>query len=248
MREFTPSDAPNSSAWLTRASDTSTAKERTPIALATWMADRPTGPMPNTASVSRPLSSSRSSAAIGGAHAARHCGARGEADVGGKMDQRAGRYLHVVGMTPVRGVAEHGGAFVAHLDPAGPALIAIAATLVVIHHHAIALAERPRVHVLADLRDHAARLVAGDDRRIGRQAVLGEEGGAAVAEGRAALAPVMVQVAAAETRRLHFEHDLVVAGDGIVEAHELELAMPGENDALHGDPPRAISRARCSSP
>lgn len=63
--------------------------------------------------------------------------------------------------------------------------------------------------------------------------MLRQEFGALASTRRTTLAPVMAKVAPAETGRLHFECDLVVARDRITEAHELKLAMPSEYHATH---------------
>src|SRR6266446_9427396 len=61
-RGLTVSQAPNSFARSSRSGLTSRAMTRAPIAAASWVADRPTGPWPNNAIVSLPESFSRRSA------------------------------------------------------------------------------------------------------------------------------------------------------------------------------------------
>jgi hypothetical protein len=63
--------------------------------------------------------------------------------------------------------------------------------------------------------------------------MLGPELFALASDGRAAFAPVVMKIAAAKPGCLHFQDDFIVAGNRIVEAHQLELAMPAENDATH---------------
>jgi hypothetical protein len=61
-RELTTASAPNCFARASRSAAMSTAMTRAPIAAPSMVAERPTGPCPNTARVSRPETSMRLSA------------------------------------------------------------------------------------------------------------------------------------------------------------------------------------------
>src|SRR5436305_14670781 len=87
--------------------------------------------------------------------------------------------------------------FLAQLRPAGPAVIADGAALVVVHHYALADLRLLVADPGTDRGDDAARLVPGDDRFGG--------GGKPAGIAARFRPPVLVQVAAAHPGRLHFD-------------------------------------------
>src|SRR5271165_4524181 len=117
--------------------------------------------------------------------------------------------------------------FLAQLRPAGSAVLAHRAALVMVHHDALA---DPR-HLLADLGadrcDDAAGLVAADDRvRVDRQAAdrLAARFGAAI----------LMQIAAAHPRGLHLDDDLSRAWRRVRKLHELDFSVARKDYAAHG--------------
>src|SRR2546425_12706859 len=95
-------------------------------------------------------------------------------------------------------------------------MLAAAASLVVVIHHALADAGLTRRHAGADGGDDAAGLMPGD-----HHAPLDAPGHLAGREGGA----VGVQIAAAHARRLDLEDDLARAWRGVGELPELQLAV-----------------------
>ena len=103
--------------------------------------------------------------AVGGPGAARDRRALLERDGVRHGHQREGRHLHEGRMGAVAGHAVDGDAVAAELRPAGAAVLAPAAALVVMVHHAAA--DQRRIDAGADGVHDAARLVAADDGRAG---------------------------------------------------------------------------------
>ena len=114
---------------------------------------------------------------------------------------------------------------------------ASATALVVVIHHA--LADERGIDAGADGGNHAARLVAGDDRAAGAEA----EGGRGVAR-----RSIRMQVAAAHPGGFHLEDDFAGAGRGVGELLDLELAIAEEDDAAHGSllGGSTLSRSACT--
>ncbi len=165
--------------------------------------------------------------AIGGARSARDRRTGGERQLVGQRHQRVGRHLQILRVPAMRvGAVDLHRDLLAKLLPAGAAMIALRAALVVVHHHPLADACLLRIHARADGEDHTARLVPGD-HRIG---VLRKPGGGALAAFRTT---VLVQVAAAHARGFHFDNHLVGARGGIGKFHQFELAFSGEHHAAH---------------
>src|ERR1700733_11946836 len=165
--------------------------------------------------------------------AVRRAGATGDRCTGGEADlvrqrhQRIGRHPQIPRVATVRVAAvdlhRH---FLAELLPAGAALVALRAALVVMHHHALADPRFLLRHAGTDRGHYAARFVAGN-HRIG---VLWEAGRLA----RLAFRPtVLVQVAAAHAGRLHLDYDFLRAGCGVGELHHLQFTTTGEHDTTH---------------
>src|SRR5437660_126929 len=123
----------------------------------------------------------------------------------------------------------------AQLRPARAAVVAHGATLVMVHHDALADLRLGGADPGADRGDDAAGLVPGDHRLSRR----GQP-----ADRLAALRPaVLVQVAAAHARGLHLDDDLALARRRIGEFHHFELAFAGKDNPAHrsllsADPPR----------
>ncbi len=113
----------------------------------------------------------------------------------------------------------------AELLPAGTAVDALGAALVVMHHHARADPRLAFGHAGADRGDDPAGLMAGD----GRIGIDGEPDAAAAV----ARPAVLMQVGAAHARCLHLDHHLAGAGRGVGKFHERELTVAGEHDAAH---------------
>src|SRR5205807_1368285 len=126
----------------------------------------------------------------------------------------------------------------AHLRPARAAVLAVAATVVMVIHHALAdpgfLASDGDSHC----RNDAAGLVTGD--HAGRPLDAARDDSARIGRGA-----VVVQVAAAHARGLDLEDHVARAGCRIGELSELQLAISEKHDAFHGPPPvRGVRRAR----
>src|SRR5579871_2399291 len=97
----------------------------------------------------------------------------------------------------------------AELLPAGAAVIALGAALIMMHHDTLADPRFPRSDRGTD-RDHdAAGLVPRDHRPVTHRN--------AAALGLIGRAAVLVQIAAAHARGLHFDHDIVGLGGRIGE-------------------------------
>src|SRR5437764_10771512 len=113
----------------------------------------------------------------------------------------------------------------AELRPARAAVVAHGAALVMVHHDALADLRLRLADPGADRRDDAAGLVPGDDR-LGRRRES--------ADCRAALwPPVLVQIAAAHARGLHFDDDLALARRRVGKVHQLELAFALKYNPAH---------------
>src|SRR3982074_2416943 len=113
----------------------------------------------------------------------------------------------------------------AELLPAGAAVVALGAALIMMHHHALADPRFLRIDGRAD-RDHdAAGSVPGDhgtvpDRNAARlRPALG--------------AAVLMQVAAAHAGRLHLDHHVMGVRRGIGELHQFQSALTREYYAAH---------------
>ncbi len=117
----------------------------------------------------------------------------------------------------------------AELLPAGAAVVALRAALIMVHHHA-----------LADMRflgadrgacgDHdPAGFVAGDDGAVAHRN--------AARLGLAFRAAVLMQIAAAHAGRLHFDDDVVSIGGGVFELHQFQFAFAVKDNAAHRLPP-----------
>jgi hypothetical protein len=166
--------------------------------------------------------------AIGGAGAARDRRARREAQALMQRHHRVGRHLQVPGMPAVRIVAidlhRH---LLAELLPAGAAMAALGAALIVMHHHAVAdpgfrgTDARPCRH------DDAAGLVPGNDG-------IGARRYAGACPGQVLRAAVLVQVGPAHAGGLHFKHHFPRSRRGIGEGHDLDGTFTGKHDATHG--------------
>src|SRR5262249_16661428 len=143
--------------------------------------------------------------------------------------------LRVAAMTA--GAVDHR-SLEAHLRPAGAAVLAVAAAVVMVVHHALADPRFPVGDGAAHRRDHAAGLVTGDHAG----GPLDAARDAATRIGRGA---VVVQVAAAHARGLDLKDHVARAGCRIGELSELELAISEKHDAFHGPPPvRGVRRGR----
>src|ERR1051326_1060852 len=112
----------------------------------------------------------------------------------------------------------------AQLRPAGAAVAAHAAALVVMAHHALADARLALAHAGAKRHDDAARLMPGDHRPLGR---------ATDREPAALGSAIGVKIAAAHARSLHGEHDLAGTGRRIRKVFKCELAIAEKNHAFH---------------
>src|SRR6185312_14087658 len=115
----------------------------------------------------------------------------------------------------------------AHLRPASPAVLAVAAPVIVVVHHALADARL----LLGDpgaYRGHdAAGLVAGDHAGLPLDAA----GHGSARIGRSA---IVVQVAAAHARGLDLEDHVPGAGCRIGELSDFQLSVSQEHNAFHG--------------
>ena len=107
-----------------RSGDTSSAITRAPIATASCVADKPTGPWPKIAIVSPPCRLRRRSAPIGRAGAAgdRRAGLEGKR-VGQRHERRTGTFMYRA-CAPLPSEPNTVAPFEAHLRPAGAAMLA----------------------------------------------------------------------------------------------------------------------------
>src|ERR1700692_2830390 len=104
-------------------------------------------------------------------------------------------------------------------------MVAHGATLVVVHHDALADLRLGGADPGADRGDDAAGLVPGD-HRWGRARH--------PADRLAALLPaVLVEVAAAHARGLHLDDDLAIARRRVGEFHHFALAVAGKDNPAH---------------
>src|SRR5207249_3617650 len=215
--------APNAWASLRRSGATSMAMTRAPMTTANCVTDKPTGPWPKMASVSPPCRLIRFSRA--GTAGDRRAGDEGE-----RVRQRyqcRHRHLHVFRVAAVAARAEDHRAREAHLRPPRPAMLAGAAAVVVVVHHALADPGLPLGDPGAHRCDDAAGLVAGDHAGLPLDA-------AGHGPGRLGRGAIVVQVATAHARRLDLEDHVSGTGCRIGELSELELSISEKDDAFHG--------------
>src|SRR5256885_4170139 len=126
-------------------------------------------------------------------------------------------------MGAVAGHAVDGDAVAAELRPAGPAVLAPPAALVVMVHHAAA--DQPRIDAGAHGMHDAARLVSPDHRRA--------RAPEAEPRGRISRRTIGMQIAPAHPRRLDGQHHLTRPRRRIRELLHLELAAPQKHDPAH---------------
>ena len=176
--------------------------------------------------------------APGRAGAAGDGGPGDEGERVGQRQQRRHRHLHVLRVAAVTAGAVDHRSLEAHLRPARAAVLAGAAAVVMVVHHALADPGFPVGDGGAYCHDHAAGLVTGD--HAGRP--LDATGDDSTRIGRGA---VGVQVAAAHARGLDLEDHVARAGCRIGEPSQLQLAISEKHDAFHGSPPvRGVRGAR----
>src|SRR5581483_12091276 len=133
------------------------------------------------------------------------------------------------------------GALEAHLGPAAAAVLAVAAPVIVVIHHALADPGLGRRHTCADRYHHTARLVPGDD-------TLGTLDASRHRPARLRGGPVVVQIAAAHAGGLDLQHDVAGSGRRIGKVAQLEPAVAEKNHALHVAPPKVLRRNRRAAP
>src|SRR6185295_7098562 len=116
-------------------------------------------------------------------------------------------------------------ALTAELSPADLAVLAVAAALVVVDHHALARRRVGLADTGATRGDDTARLVTGDDGSTR----------AAQAQrcGRVADGAIGMQIAPAHSRGLHGDDDFAGPRRRVREFTQLELSSTEENDATH---------------
>jgi hypothetical protein len=170
------------------------------MAAASWQALSPTGPWPKIAIVSRPERSRR--------------------------HQRARRDLHVVGVRAVGGHAIDQETRPAELRPADAAVLADPAAAIVVVHHAHADLGLGFGDARPDRGDHAAGLVAGDDR-------LGQIAQAQRPLRLAGCGAIELEIAAAHARRLDLEHHVARTRGRVRELPQLKLPVTQKYDAFH---------------
>src|SRR5262249_5779478 len=143
----------------------------------------------------------------------------------GQGNERECRDGHVGGMAAVPRHAVDHDAPTAELSPADAAVLAAPAALVVMDHHALARRRIGLGDAGAARGDHAAGLVARDDRSA-RAAEAQRRSG--VADGA-----VGMQIAPAHARGLHGDDDLAGPRCGAGEFPQFGLPATEENDATH---------------
>src|SRR6185503_12432669 len=138
----------------------------------------------------------------------------------------AHRHLEVLRVAAVRGDAVDRDPRFAELRPADAAMLAHPAAGIVMIHDALADRRLALRNPGPARRDHAAGLVAADERLgVGAEA----ERLLRLARRRA----VKLEVRAAHARGLHLDHHLARAGRGIGEGPDLDLPVAEENHAAH---------------
>ena len=223
------------------------------MALASCVAESPTGPWPKIAMVSSPWSPRRCSAPQA-VPVPQEIAApvSKESSSGSGTRVRAGHFMKArMGAVPGDAV-DLGDALDAELHPAGRAVPADAAAAVVMLHHPHADPRLPLGHAGPDGGDDAAGLVPGDHRpAAGLEA---ERGGAA---GSA----IEFEIAAAHAGSLDLDHDLARTGGGIGKIEDLDPPVAGQHHALHASrsdlvrarltaapcAPRRIARRGCAA-
>ena len=224
----TVATAPNARACMSRSSEGSTATTSAPRAVASMVADKPTGPCPKMAMVEPPTSPKRSSAPqavpvphpivapasklspVVQGHQARH----------GHLQQRS---MSSVNLVAQRSKGESG----AHLRPPGATAVALRAADVVVDRDAVTHREAsapPRTN----RRDHSRRFVTRDS--ISR------------CLGTPCRRAVDAQVAAAHARGAHCNDGLARAWLRVGEGSDINSAVPGEYCTFHGS---ALSIPQC---
>src|SRR5271156_3251749 len=118
------------------------------------------------------------------------------------------------------------GLFLAELRPTRAAVLADGAAFVMVHHDALADARHLFADLGADRRDEAAGLVAADDR-------VGVDRKAADRLAPRFRAAILVQIAAAHARGLHFDDDLAGAWVRVGKFHQLDFAIARKDHAAH---------------
>src|SRR5438067_2381782 len=204
---------------------------RAPLARPSIVADKPTGPCPKTATVSRPETSLQRR--VGSANAARNRRAFLEREFVGQRHECACRNLHEVGMATVSGYAVHGHPVTTQLWPSNPAVFAAAASLVVMNHDPCV--DRREVRRNANTRgDDNATWFVTRDRSVVRSNRRG---------GR----PVMFQIAAAHARRLDGHDDVAWTWRRIGEVTKLQPSIAQEDYPAHrwAIPDRSPSTPSC---
>jgi hypothetical protein len=114
----------------------------------------------------------------------------------------------------------------AHLRPAGAAVLAGAAAVVVVVHHALADLGLLVGDAGAHRGDDATGLMASDHTRLPSDA-------AGHGPGRLGVGAIVVQVAAAHARCLDLEDHVSWAGGRIGELSELQLPISEKDDAVY---------------
>ena len=129
--------------------------------------------------------------------------------------------------------AMHVRAVVAHLGPAGAAMVAAAAAFVVKHDHPVADFEAGRVNTLAKRGDDAAGLMPGDDCRIGGHAAVFETFETQGFHDLGRPAAIEMQVASAHARGLHLDDRLAGSRRRIVKFQDFEFPVASEDYPAH---------------
>ena len=115
----------------------------------------------------------------------------------------------------------------AELLPAGAAMAALGAALIVMHHHSVADLGLCIGDPGPDRHDDATGLVPGNDG-----AGAGRDTGACPRQ--VLRAAVLVQVRPAHAGGLHFKHHFARPRCRVRESHDLDSPFAGKHDATHG--------------
>ena len=197
---------------------------RAPIARASSVAAQPDWPLPEDRQRVPPGDIEPLQRHIGGARAAGNRGSFVETECVGQADERAGGHAHVRGIAAIAGEAIDDAAVQAHLAVALPAMMAFAAAVIMMHHHAVADPRLGVRDVRAPLDDNAARLVPADWQPLRVNIRLWRA--------------IRAEIAAAQARTLDADNHIIRPRRRVRKLPQFHLTIPQKDESAHLHPPR----------